>query len=167
MSAVRPCSSREEQPMKQNNSWIVVLNWRGSLAACNGLPFSFISFQQINQSNKLFCLNWMIVDEMKRAAPHSPNKSNQFNQSTFLLKRKVNWFHWWFVGAVGLAASRREAHQQKKNKFSFNYGIKGYMFAAPFTISSTNLSFHFNLFIQPTPPLVFSLIKKEEGANKP
>jgi len=55
----------------------------------------------------------------------------------------------------------------KENKFSFNYGIKGYMFAAPFTISSTNLSFHFNLFIQPTPPLVFSLIKKEEGANKP
>ena len=32
----------------------------------------------------------------------------------------------------------------KENKFSFNYGIKGYMFAAPFTISSTNLSFHFH-----------------------
>ena len=32
MERVSPRCSREEQPMKQNNSWIVVLNWRGSLA---------------------------------------------------------------------------------------------------------------------------------------
>ena len=56
----------------------------------HGLPFSFISFQQINQSNKLFCLNWMIVDEMKRAA-----RLRQFHLSFLLL--------WWRKKRNGMA----------------------------------------------------------------
>ena len=80
--------------------WVDLILWkREQPRSAKQFNNSSISFQQINQSIKLFWLSWMIVNEMKKVdccAALSPNKSNQFNQSTF---RKVNWFHWWFVGA--------------------------------------------------------------------